>query len=110
MKKLFVATAARALPGVHDLEAQACPAGAPTSQTQATANARQQAADLFQYMAPQIASAIAGGSPTLGQTGTLGGLGHFSVGVRGTAVNGSLPKVEEFPVCYTAAVSTTLQT
>jgi hypothetical protein len=110
MKKLFAATAALALVGAHDLTAQTCPAGAPTSQNQATANARQQAADLFQYMAPQVATSIAGGSPTLGQTGTLGGLGHFSVGVRGTAVNGSLPKVDQFPVCYTGAVSTTLPT
>src|SRR4051812_30411099 len=87
-----------------------CPAGAPTSQAQATENTRAQAADLFQYMAPQIAGAIAGGSPTLGQTSTLGGLGHFSVGVRGTALNGSLPKLDQFPVCYTGRVSTPLPT
>lgn len=111
MKKVFVLTGVIAIVGAQHLQAQAtCPGGAPTSQSQATANARQQAADLFQYMAPQIATAIAGGSPTLGQTSTLGGLGHFNIGVRGTALNGSLPKVDQFPVCYTAAVSTTLPT
>jgi hypothetical protein len=110
MKKLFVITFGLAVVGAPSLQAQsACPAGVPTAAT-AAENSKQQAADLFQYLAPQLGTAIAGGSPTLGQSGTLGGLGHFSVGVRGTAVNGSLPQVDRFPTCYTGRYSATLPT
>src|SRR3712207_456981 len=84
--------------------------GTPTSASQATEDARQQAQDVFQYMAPQLGLAIVGGSPTLGSAGTLGGLGHFSVGVRGNALAGSLPKVEQFTQCYDGAKSRTLPT
>lgn len=111
MRKLFALAAGLSVVATTAAQAQTtCPAGVPNSQSQATLNARQQAADLFQYMAPQIATAIAGGSPTLGQTSSLGGLGHFSIGVRGTAVKGSLPEVDRFPTCYTAAVRSDLPT
>ena len=111
MKKHFVMAAGLSVLGAFGVQAQtSCAAGVPTSQAQATANTQQQAADLFQYMAPQLGTAIAGGSPTLGQTSSLGGLGHFSVGVRGTAVNGSLPDVESFPVCYTGRYVANLST
>jgi hypothetical protein len=111
MRTHLVITAGLTVLATSYAQAQSsCPAGVPGNQAQATANARQQAADLFQYMAPQIATAIAGGSPTLGQTSTVGGLGHFNIGVRATALRGSLPKVDQFPTCYTGAVSTTLPT
>jgi hypothetical protein len=111
MKKYFVIAAGLTVFAAENVQAQtSCAAGVPSTQAQATDNARQQAADLFQYMAPQLATAIAGGSPTLGQTSTLGGLGHFSVGVRGTALNGSLPKVDQFPTCYTGKYSANLPT
>lgn len=90
--------------------AQSSCAGIPASADAATANARMQAADLFQYMAPQIAQSLAGGSATLGQTSTVGGLGHFSLGVHGTVIAGSLPDVDQFPRCYTQAQSTQLPT
>ena len=45
-------------------------------------DACQKVADLFNYMNMQLGTWVAGGNPTLGQGGTLGGLGHFSVGVR----------------------------
>jgi hypothetical protein len=77
-----------------------CPAGTPTQQT-AAQDAQQQASDVFQYMAPQLGLVIAGGSPTLGQAGSLGGLGHFSIGLRGNALAGTLPKVDQFQQCYT---------
>ncbi len=110
MKKYSIIAAGLSVLIVPQLEAQtSCPTSVPTAAT-AAENAKQQAADLFQYMAPQIATAIAGGSPTLGQTSTLGGLGHFSVGVRGTAVKGSLPEVDRFPVCYSGRYSATLPT
>src|SRR5688572_1308311 len=62
-------------------------------QARATQDACQKAIDLFQYMAPQLSIAITGGNATLGQGSTLGGLGHFSVGVRINAVMGSLPQM-----------------
>ena len=38
----------------------------------------QQAVDVFQFMAPQLGLALAGGNATLGQGGALGGFGHFA--------------------------------
>lgn len=55
-------------------------------------DACQKSVDLFSYMAPQLSAAIAGGNATLGQPGSQGGLGHFSIGFRATAVQGSLPQ------------------
>ena len=110
MKKYLSIAAALSALIVPRVEAQtSCPTSLPTAAT-AAENAKQQAADIFQYMAPQIATAVAGGSPTLGQSSTLGGLGHFSVGVRGTAVRGSIPEVDRFPVCYSGRYSATLPT
>ena len=62
-------------------------------QARATQDACQKAIDLFQYLAPQLGIAITGGNATLGQGGTLGGLGHFSIGLRVNAVRGSLPEM-----------------
>jgi hypothetical protein len=84
--------------------------GTPTSASQATEDARQQAEDVFQYMAPQLGLAIVGGSPTLGSAGSLGGLGHFSVGVRGNALAGTLPQVDQFQQSCTGRTSRTLPT
>ncbi len=109
MKKAFVMAAGLAILATDGQAQTACPAGVPTAAT-AAENSKQQAADLFQYVAPQLGTSIAGGSPTLGQTSTLGGLGHFSVGVRGTVVNGSLPDVNKFPTCYTGKYSANLST
>src|SRR5262245_51669081 len=50
--------------------------------------------DLVNYMSPQLATAIAGGSSTLGQSGALGGLGWFALTLRGTGViNGAFPNI-----------------
>ena len=111
MKKFLVLAVGMGMVGAASAQAQtSCAAGVPTSQAQATENSRQQAADLFQYVAPQLSTALAGGSPTLGQSSSLGGLGHFSIGVRGTGVQGSLPDVQNFPVCYTGRYSAELPT
>jgi hypothetical protein len=66
-----------------------------------TQDACQKAVDLFQYMAPQLGTVIAGGNATLGQGGTLGGLAmipfphpKFSIGFRVNALQGSLPDIE----------------
>jgi hypothetical protein len=58
-------------------------------------DACQKAVDLFNYMMPQLGTAMAGGNPTLGKTSPVGGLGHFSLGVRASAVRGSIPKFED---------------
>ena len=54
--------------------------------------------DLFRYVAPQLGTSIAGGNATLGQGGNLGGLGHFSLGLRVNAVQGSLPQIQNVPI------------
>lgn len=52
------------------------------------------AQDLLNYMTPQMATSIAAGSSTLGQSGALGGLGRFAISIRGTGViNGGLPQL-----------------
>jgi hypothetical protein len=105
--RLFMA-AGLSLIALRSVDAQCT--GTPTSASQATEDARQQAHDVFQYMAPQLGLALAGGSPTLGQASVLGGLGHFSIGVRGNALAGHLPKVDEFQQSCTGAQSRTLPT
>jgi len=79
------------------LAAAALPARAQDAQCSGgvTQDACQKAVDLFAYMAPQLGTVIAGGNPTLGQGGTLGGLGHFALSVRVNGIQGSLPQVDQ---------------
>lgn len=70
------------------------PAGQPDNKKVAQ-DACQKAIDLFKYMAPQLGAVLAGGNPTQGLTGTLGGIGHFSFGVRVNGLRGSLPEVDK---------------
>jgi hypothetical protein len=117
--RLFVLFAASAL-GATSLEAQGvdtqrCPPGTVSNlgvpdQARASQDACQKAIDLFQYMAPQLGIAITGGNATLGQAGSLGGLGHFSAGFRVNAVQGSLPQVQNVTPAVTGAVSSNYQT
>src|SRR5688572_13079867 len=78
--------------------AQAQNAPAHPSCTGVTANACQQAVDLFTYVAPLLGTSIVGGNTTMGQGGSLGTrlglIPHVSVGVRINAVFGGVP---EFP-------------
>jgi hypothetical protein len=62
--------------------------------TRIAQDACQKAIDLFQYLAPQLGAVLAGGNATQGLTGTLGGPGHFSAGVRGNLMQASLPEVD----------------
>jgi hypothetical protein len=82
------------------LSQSVCPAGTTTlgipSSQRVAQDACQQAYDLYQVMAPQLGLALAGGNATIGQGSVLGGLGHFSVGVRGNVFNGMLPQVDKF--------------
>jgi hypothetical protein len=83
-----------------------CVSAAAVAQAQGTADpncvnspkqvrdACQEAVDMYQLMMPQLGFAITGGNATLGQGGTLGGLPHFSIGLRGNVlVPGSVPDI-----------------
>jgi hypothetical protein len=118
--RLFVMIAGATL-AATSLQAQSgvdtgrCPPGGTTGlglpdQTRASQDACQKAIDLFQYMAPQLGVSVTGGNATLGQGGTLGGLGHFSIGLRVNAVAGSLPQVQNVSPAVTGAVSSTYET
>ncbi|MDB4890831.1 MAG: hypothetical protein JWL61_2686 [Gemmatimonadetes bacterium] len=84
----------------QDLATPVCPPGNTgqpiPNQARAAQDACQQAYDIYQFMAPQLGLALAGGNATLGQGSTLGGLGHFSVGVRANAFQGSLPDIGSY--------------
>src|SRR5688500_8126514 len=56
-------------------------------------DACQKAIDLLNYMTPQLGMLIAGGNTTIGQGGTLGGLGHFAISVRANAMRANLPDI-----------------
>lgn len=82
------------------MTATAATAGAQQCQTAPIA-ARQActaSVDLVNYMTPQLATAIAGGSPTLAQSGALGGIGRFALTLRGTGVmDGAFPNLGDVP-------------
>ena len=99
------------------VDTQRCPPGTVNGlgvpdQTRASQDACQKAIDLFQYLVPQLGTSITGGNATLGQGGSLGGLGHFSAGLRINAVQGSLPQVQNSNVTpsVTGAVSSRYDT
>jgi hypothetical protein len=71
-------------------------------------DACQKSTDLFNFVAPQLGTSIAGGNAVLGQGGTLGGLGHFSVGLRANAIQGTLPTFENVSVGTGGATSNDL--
>ena len=79
-----LAGTARAQGGSIDPQCSAAAAG--------TRDACQKAVDIFTYMAPQLGTAIAGGNTILGSGGSLGGLPHWTIGLRATAVRGSAPE------------------
>ena len=101
---LAVASAPAAAQG----RAALCPTG--TLQERTAADACELAVDLFRYMAPQLGTAIAGGNATLGQGGTLGGLGHFALGIRANAVFGSVPDMDGLDVSTDGASSRSYET
>jgi hypothetical protein len=110
----FAAIALAATSASAQIDTQRCPAGTITlgipDQARATQDACQKAIDLFQYMAPQLGTSITGGNATLGQGSSLGGLGHFSVGLRVNAIQGSLPQVQNVTPSVTGATSTNFAT
>jgi hypothetical protein len=70
----------------------AAPMQAQCPTTGTTADACQKAVDLLNFMTPQLSTALVGGNPTLGQGGTLGGLGHFSIDIRASGFSADLPQ------------------
>lgn len=62
--------------------------------TMVAQDACQKAIDLFHYFAPEIGVTLAGGNATQGLTSTLGGFGHFSIGIRGNGLDASLPQID----------------
>jgi hypothetical protein len=78
--------------------------GAPTSD-QISSDACQKAVDLFNFMAPQLGVSITGGNPVIGSASTLGGLGHFTIGVRANVVRGQLPQTGNVTLGITGAQS-----
>src|SRR5712672_906570 len=111
----LVALALTAAAAGAQVDTQRCPPGTTNGlgvpdQARASQDACQKAIDLFQYMAPQLGTSITGGNATLGQGGSLGGLGHFSVGLRVNAVQGSLPQVQNVTPSVTGATSTKFDT
>jgi hypothetical protein len=111
----FAAIALAATSAGAQVDTQRCPPGTVSGlgvpdQTRASQDACQKAIDLFQYMAPQLGTAITGGNATLGQAGSLGGLGHFSAGFRINALQGSLPQVQNATPSVLGATSTQYDT
>jgi hypothetical protein len=102
MKKLLVIAAGFSLASAPVARAQNGGLAAPvctsngSAQQNVAQDACQQGYDVFQFMGPQLGAAIVGGSHVLGSNSTLGGLGHFSVGLRGNAFRGQLPDVSQF--------------
>jgi hypothetical protein len=92
MKRQVLCVSAAVLAGAAPLRAQ-CSSAAIQVRQACTASV-----DLVNYMTPQLATAIAGGSSTLGQSGALGGLGRFALSIRGTGVlDGAFPDITDKP-------------
>ncbi len=76
--------------------AQAQNAPAHAQCTGVSANACQQAVDLFKYVSPLLGTSVVGGNTTMGQGGSMGTrlglIPHVSVGVRINAVFGGVPE------------------
>src|SRR5678815_2762034 len=78
-----------------------CPSGGVTNTV--AQDACQKAIDIFAFMTPQLGIGLVGGNATLGATSALGGIGHFSIGVRGNATRGRVPQVSDVSYSVTGA-------
>jgi hypothetical protein len=107
---IVAASGALAAQGGGLTSPRCAPGAIPLSAATIAQDACQQAYDIYQYMAPQLGVALAGGNATIGQGSVLGGLGHFSVGIRGNVFNGVLPRVDQFPTSVTGAQQRNLPT
>lgn len=107
MKRNFVLVLSALVVTAATAQAQAAQCNSGTTPER---NACNMSADLFTYMAPQLGAVIAGGNTTLGQGGSLGGLPRFVVTLRGNALMGSLPRIDQYTPGVTSTAPTTMQT
>ena len=105
--RLFVSFAAATLSATPLMAQDTALCPATTNAQRISQDACQKAVDLFKYVAPQLGTSITGGNATLGQGGSLGGLGHFTVGLRINVVQGSLPQVQNTSVSTNGAQNNT---
>jgi hypothetical protein len=105
MKRLGIAAALALL--ATQAQAQACPTSTtlPSGQN-AARDVCLRTQDLFQLLAPQLGVSMTGGNPVLGQGGTLGGIGHFTVEARAIAVMGDIPEMQNWSAPSTTAPTT----
>lgn len=73
-----------------------------------TRDACQKTVDMINYITPQFATALTGGSATLGQGGTHAGLGHFALDLRATGVFGKFPKMNGTSYSTLGATASTI--
>ena len=107
--RLVIVAAALVCAASSSIQAQAntCPAGtSSTDPNRIAQDACQMGVDAFQFIAPQLGVALTGGNATLGRGGALGGLGHFSLGLRVNVVAGDVPQFDQFPQPSTAGAQT----
>ena len=71
-------------------------------------DACQKASDVFAVLAPQLGVVVAGGNAALGQSSTLGGLGHLALGVRATGLRADLPDVGQVNLALGGAQRSTI--
>ena len=92
--------------GPSALQAQTIDARCPglALQDRAAQDACQKAIDIFGFMTPQLGIGLVGGNAMLGTGGALGGIGRFSIGVRGNAIRGRVPQVANVNPAVTGAV------
>lgn len=87
-----LATALSALPLAPPAVAQSVSQQCPADPAQ---DACQKAIDLFQFLAPQLGTVIAGGNATIGVGGTIGGLGHVYLSGRANIVQSDIPQMDQ---------------
>src|SRR5436309_4869797 len=103
MKRLGVAAALLMFASSAYAQTTDCPAATGGASAQnAARDLCLQTKDIFQLFAPQLGVSITGGNATMGQGGTLGGIGHFTVEARGNIVMGDFPDVTKFPAPRTS--------
>lgn len=122
MKLRFLSVAVASLVTVAPAAAQApnpypdhCPPGTADAfgipdEQRATQDACVKAIDLFKFLTPQLAAVLAGGNAILGTGGTLGGLGHISLGLRANALAGDIPRVDRVTLSTNGATATNFET
>jgi hypothetical protein len=93
MRRFLVASfavAAMSFSAPTSVQAQQCGAGSDPLAEDACAVGR----DFLLYMAPQLGTSLVGGSHTLGIGTNMGGFPHFAIALRGNAVMGSRPVID----------------